>query len=173
MITVSIILYEHIKLYQQHIYSKIKIKLSLTLKTYDISTILIINKNLSSVVKLGKDIVNTMNRTSIVYKFFYKQCEACYIDGTKRLLKTRIKQHINNEHNETIICQHQIYLNHKLDWNIVIVFHSEEKRFIFKMIHIKYHNNSINKKVDIYTSNHNYYPLLNNLKIGSYEYPPD
>ena len=145
------------------------------MKIYNISTISIVNKNLSSIIKLGKNITNTMDGTNVVYKFCYEKCEACYIDETKRSLKTRIKEYkyktskdIKNKNNESIVSQHQINFNHEFDWNNVLIVDSEsdyKKRLISEMIHIKCHQNNINKKEDIHTLNHNYFPLLKNLKI--------
>ena len=37
------------------------------------------NENLNSVIKLGKDGTNTMEKTNDVYKICCKDCEACYI----------------------------------------------------------------------------------------------
>ena len=74
-------------------------------------------KNLSSVIKLGKDSTKQMDRTNVVYKIRCKDCEACYIGETKRTLKTRIKEHINNKNNESVVWQHQINFRHEFDWN--------------------------------------------------------
>ena len=96
-----------------------------------------------------------------------KDCEACYIGETKRSLKTRIKEHINNKNNESVVCQHQINFGHEIDWNRTVEVDSEisyKKRLISEMIHIKCQKNSI-KKDDIYTLNSNYFPLLKILKI--------
>ena len=73
------------------------------LKIIVLSTIPIINKNLSSVIKLGKDSTNKMDTTNVVYKIRCKDCGACHIGETKRTLKTRIKEHINNKNNESVV----------------------------------------------------------------------
>ena len=109
-----------------------------------------------------------MDRTNVVYKTRCKDCEACYIGETKRTLKTRIKEHINNKNNKSVVCQHQINFRHEFDWNRTVVVDSEiiyKKRLISEMIHIKCQKNSINKKDDIYTLNSNYFPLLKSLKL--------
>ena len=109
-----------------------------------------------------------MEKTNVVYKICYKDCEACYIGETKRSLKTRIKEHINNKNNESVVCQHKINFKHEFDWNRTLLVNSEinyKKRLISEMIHNKCQKNSINKKEDIYTLNSNYYPLLKKLKV--------
>ena len=81
----------------------------------------IVNKNLSSVTKLGKD-TNTMDWTNVVYKSSRKNYEACYISETKRSIKTRINEHINDKNNQFVVSQPQINLNHKFDWyNLIAV----------------------------------------------------
>ena len=138
------------------------------MKVFKISTISIVNKNLSSVIKLGKDSTNTIDRTNVVYRICCKVCEACNIGETKRSLKTRIKEYINNKNNESVVSQHQIDFGHEFLWNRTVVVESEisyKKRSIFEMIRIKCHKNSINKKDDIYTLNSNYFPLLKGLKV--------
>ena len=101
-------------------------------------------------------------------KFVCKDCEACYIGETKRTLKARIKEHINNKNNESVVFQHQINFRHEFEWNRTVAVDSEiiyKKRLISGMIRIKCHKNSINKKDDIYTLNSNYFPLLKSLKL--------
>ena len=109
-----------------------------------------------------------MDRTNVVYRICCKDCEACYISETKRSLKARIKEHINNKNNESVVCQHQINFGHEFDWNRTVVVDSEisyKKRFISEMIHIKCQKNSINKNDNIYTLNSNYFPLLKILNV--------
>ena len=96
-------------------------KLSSCLKVFNISTIPIVNKNSSSVIKLGKDSTNTMERTNVVYRICCKDCEAYYISETKKSLKTRIKEHINNKNNESVVCQHKINFGHEFDCNRTVV----------------------------------------------------
>ena len=86
-----------------------------------------------------------MERTNVVYRICCKDCEAFYIGETKRSLKTRIKEHINNENNESVVCQHKINFGHEFDWNRTAAVDSEicyKKKPVSEMIYIKCHKNS-------------------------------
>ena len=116
-------------------------KLSSSLKAYNISTIPIVSKRLKSVIRLGKDGINTMEKTNVVFKICSKNREASYIGETKRSLKTRIKELIDNKNNESVVFQHKIDFKHEFEWNRTLVLDSEinyKKRLISEMIHVKF-----------------------------------
>ena len=108
-------------------------------------------KNLSPIVKLGKDTLEKWNKTNVVYKFTCKDCPATYIGETKRSLKTRINEHKN-----------KMNYNHEFNWEATKIIDQEsnyKKRLTSEIIHIKSSHNSINKKEDIYTLNKIYFPI--------------
>ena len=142
-------------------------KLSAILKQYNIISIPLVKKSLNSIIKLGKDVTKKWDRTNIVYKFTCKNCPAAYIGETKRTLKKRINEHRNNKNEDSVVNMHQNSFNHQFDWEGAVILDNEsnyKKRLMSEMMHIKCHNNNINKKEDIFTLNKSYIPVLRKFK---------
>ena len=138
-------------------------KLSQIFQKYNFSSIPKVCKNLSPIVKLGKDTLEKWNQKNVVYKFTCKNCPATYIGETKRSLITHINEHKNKKSIESVIYQHQMNYNHEFNWeetNIIDQESNYKKRLTSEMIHIKSNHNSINKKEDIYTLNKIFFPIL-------------
>lgn len=50
---------------------------------------------LSKFIKTHKDTVDTKKQKNVVYRIECQQCDASYVEQTKRQLSTRIKEHFN------------------------------------------------------------------------------
>ncbi|XP_043469746.1 uncharacterized protein LOC122503318 [Leptopilina heterotoma] len=137
-------------------------KLSNILREFNCTSIPLINKNSSSIIKLGKDSTKKWDRTNVVYKFDCKTCPATYIGETKRSLLTRINEH-KKVNDNSVVYRHCINFNHDFDWENVKVLDNEKnfiKRRISEMIHIKTNHSTINRKEDILTLNKTFFPLF-------------
>lgn len=51
---------------------------------------------LDKIIKAQKDKNNHLSKTNIIYKINCNNCDASYVCQTKRQLRTRLKEHINN-----------------------------------------------------------------------------
>jgi len=61
----------------------------------------------------------------MVYKISCIECNASYVGQTKRQLRTRVKEHINNSKmtstKYTVITDHMKKFSHSFDWDIKIL----------------------------------------------------
>ena len=78
-------------------------KIVTILKPYNFRILPLIEKSLSSVIRLGKDPTKKCDKTNVVYKFFCKSCPASYVGETKRTIKIRINEHQKNNNLESHI----------------------------------------------------------------------
>ena len=138
-------------------------KISSILKSFNFRTLPVTKKSFSSIIKLGKDITEKWDRTNVVYQFACKSCPASYVGETKRTVKTRIKEHQNNNNPDAVVFQHMSEHSHEFDWDNTKILDYEYhyyKRLVSEMIHIKSNKNSINKKEDVKVLNPSYFQLL-------------
>jgi len=126
-----------------------------TSKKFQFNTIFTINNKLSTIIKTGKDKIEKMNCSDVVYKIKCKDCDASYVGQTKRQLHTRIKEHksdINKRTgNHSVVSLHQLEKSHTFDWENVLILdkeHSYYNRITSEMMHIKKQTNGINKQQD-------------------------
>ncbi|KYQ60037.1 hypothetical protein ALC60_00918 [Trachymyrmex zeteki] len=124
-------------------------------------------KPINRFIKSGKDKLEKMDQCNVVYKICCLDCNASYVGQTKRKAKTRIKEHKSNikRSNDalTILSQHQIDKNHKINWENIKILDIEpyfQKRMTSEMIHIK-KINGMNKQSDTEKLPEIYFPLLN------------
>ncbi|EZA47078.1 hypothetical protein X777_16770 [Ooceraea biroi] len=103
------------------------------------------------VIRLGKDMLTSSQKTNVVYKIKCADCEACYIGQTKRHVTVRINEHKSNikknESDWSVVSCHRAHDGHEFDWMHVDVLHQDKhlrRREIAEMICIKKHSNSIN-----------------------------
>ena len=82
-----------------------------------------------------------------------KDCNYLYIGQTKRKLKTRLKEHINDVkkpiNSLSVISNHRIDTDHMMDCGNTKILDSERayyKRLISEMIHIKTQEKGLNKQ---------------------------
>jgi len=124
-------------------------------KKHNINTIFTINNKLSHIIKTGKDKINKIKCSNVVYKINCNNCDASYVGQTKRQLHTRIKEHRSDINKRTgllsVVSLHQLNNNHEIKWdnvNILDKEHAYNNRIVSEMIHIKKQNNGLNKQND-------------------------
>jgi len=125
---------------------------------------------LNQFIKTHKDREPRSSNNNVVYKISCKNCEATYVGQTKRQLKTRIKEHVNNirldPSKHSVVSEHIINFNHNFDWENVIILdheHNYYKRMISEMIHIKEQNKGLNCMNDTDLLDNCYFEILNTL----------
>jgi len=88
---------------------------------------LILNK-LNHFIKVHKDPLPNEQKTNVVYRINYLDCNASYVGQTKRQLITRIKEHQSNIDNPsanlTVVSEHRL-AGHEFDWNNVSILDNE------------------------------------------------
>ena len=113
------------------------------------------NNKLNKFIHAGKDKLNNLEMTSVVYKIVCKDCDAAYVGQTKRQLSTRVREHRSDikksSGNLSVISLHRINEGHEFDWDNVKILDRENnlnKRLTSEMLYIKKQVNSINKQND-------------------------
>jgi len=126
------------------------------------------NHKLNKLIKTGKDQLNKLQHTNVVYRIQCSNCDATYVGQTKRQLKTRIKKHRQDiqkkSGNFSVVTEHKIDYNHEFDWDNIEILDTERfynKRLISENLHIKRQINSINKQTDTIFFPDLYLPILN------------
>jgi len=114
-----------------------------------------IPKKLNNLIRKGKDKLNDMQTTNIVYKLNCKHCDKVYIGQTKRHLETRIKEHKNNikyaSGRFSVVSNHRLQNDHDFNWDKPNILHKEnnrKKREVAEMFYIKRYENTINLQKD-------------------------
>jgi len=78
-----------------------------------------IPRRLDTIVKKGKDKLDTQQETEIVYRINCKNCDKAYVGQTKRHLATRLKEHKNNIRNVSgnfsVVTDHRLKFDHDFD----------------------------------------------------------
>ncbi|KYQ52671.1 hypothetical protein ALC60_08203 [Trachymyrmex zeteki] len=122
---------------------------------------------LNRFIKSGKDKLDKMDQCDVVYRINCLDCNASYVEQTKRKTKTRIKEHKSNikksKDTLTVISQHQINNEHKINWDNIQILDIEpyfQKRLTSEMIYIKKQINGINKQSETEKLLEAYFPLL-------------
>jgi len=121
-------------------------KISNVLCDSEIKTAYKYNNKLHQFIKPKKDPLQNIQKNNVVYKIECSDCKATYIGQTKRQLGTRIKEHKQNinkkSDSQTIITEHIVNNNHRMDWNNTKIIDTEtnyNRRLISECIHIKRH----------------------------------
>ena len=65
-------------------------------KKYGFNVAYSCGNSLNKFIKKGKDKIDNLCRSNVVYKIKCLECEASYVGQTKRQLKTRVKEHRSN-----------------------------------------------------------------------------
>lgn len=112
-------------------------------------------KKLDCIIKRGKDYLNNLRQTQLVYKINCSNCDATYIGQTKRHLLTRIKEHQSDikkhDSNHSVISKHRLSHQHEFNWLKPEILHREnhlKKREIAEMFFIKKYDRTINLQRD-------------------------
>jgi len=124
--------------------------------------------NLGGFIKAHKDTHDFFNNNNVVYKIFCKDCSASYVGQTKRQLKTRTREHVNNSKSVTakpsVITEHMREFSHSFDWNNVKILDTETnyfgKRSVSEMLHIREQRNGINTQKDTELLDNAYHDVL-------------
>ena len=66
------------------------------LKKFHIHTIFRIPFGIEGLITLGKDVLNRLEKSSVIYKLICKWCKVTYVGQTGRLLNTRVDEHKTN-----------------------------------------------------------------------------
>jgi len=78
----------------------------------------VLNK-LDNFIKASKDRNQISSNNNVVYKIFCKNCDVSYVGRTKRQLKTRLKEHINNIKSHatkhSVASEHILNYEHEFD----------------------------------------------------------
>ena len=88
-----------------------------TLKKYNICSVPSLNRELSSIIRLGKDKTVKWETPGAVYKFDCQKCDARYIGESKRPLSVRIKEHSDMKNKNTVVSEHVLNDSHSFDWD--------------------------------------------------------
>lgn len=125
---------------------------------------------LGTFVKAHKDKNHQTSNNNVIYKIYCKDCDASYVGQTKRQLKTRLKEHMNNfkldQSKHSVITEHMLNFNHSFNWDNVKILDSEcnfHKRLISEMLHIKEQKNGINSNKDTEMLDCAYFNILDEL----------
>jgi len=97
---------------------------------------------LSKFIMVHKDSLPSSARSNVIYKINCLDCDASYVNQTKRTLNTRVSEHRSharrNSIQNSVIADHGSSFRHEFDWDKIL---DEEinynKRLISEMIFIK------------------------------------
>jgi len=110
---------------------------------------------LNRFISRGKDKIKFMSQSECVYKIVCSDCDASYVEQTKRQLAIRIKEHkgdINKKNDSlSVISNHRLEKNHEFDWSETRILDRESsynKRLVLEMVFIKTQKNELNKQSD-------------------------
>jgi len=110
---------------------------------------------LNKFIKVHKDVLPVLSRSSVVYKINCSDCNASYVGQTKRTLNTRVNEHKShirrNPVQSSVITDHRKKSKHEFDWDNVKILDVESnynKRLISEMIHIKNQKDGLNAQTD-------------------------
>jgi len=128
-----------------------------------------VSNKLNSLIKLHKDPLPKTHRSNVIYKISCLNCEASYVEQTKRKLATRIKEHRADINKTTgslsVVSLHRLE-GHEFDWNNVSILDEEPRyvrRIISEMLHISKQNHSINIQSDTELLDDLYQPIIHNI----------
>ena len=110
-------------------------------KKFKIDVIPVLNKELSNVIKKGKDVLEKMQNSGVVYRIKCKNCPAAYIGETNRKLRERLSEYKRDvrNNNDSVIATHCNTHNHSMGWENTSILDRESvwrSRLISEMLHI-------------------------------------
>ena len=151
--------------YKAALYNKFKN----SCKRYNFLPVPYLNKNLSRIVKRGKDVTDKFSVTGVVYRLKCMNCSASYVGETKRALIDRVNEHRNDvlKKRDTVVASHCIDNNHSMDWERAEILDREgvwRLRIISEMLHIHMEKSPLNKKEDTDFLAKSYARLLDNCR---------
>jgi len=88
-------------------------------KKYDFNLAYTTTNSLQKYIKTGKDKLNPVSCCGVVYKINRHNCNASYVDQTKRSRKTRVKEHVMDLKKSlgslSVVSDHRLTFNHDFD----------------------------------------------------------
>ena len=121
-------------------------------------------------VRLGKDRLDRLNNSNVVYKINCNDCNGFYIGQTSRLLKIRLTEHereIKNKKSQSAIFEHASNYNHSFKFDNFQILDIETQyysRLFSEMINIVFHDSKINRITDTHNLRNNYKHFLKMFK---------
>ena len=152
-------------------------KIKRLLNDYNLTTVFRNTSKLDKLIKLGKDPLEKLEKSNVIYKTPCLYCSRTYVGQTGRMLFVRCEEHrknINlNEKYHNVVTKHRInnksdaVSQHDFDWVDIKILHKESsyfKRIIAEMSFIKKEGkNSINIVSDLKDYNPSYDIILDQL----------
>ena len=100
---------------------------------------------MEGLITLGKDVLNRLEKSGVVYKLLCKRCKVTYVGQTGKLLNTRVEEYKKNlerkcNYHNVLPGHRKEYADHNFDWNNAEILHSESnkgKREFLEMLYIK------------------------------------
>lgn len=142
-------------------------KFSWVTKKYNFALAFAGSRSLGRFIRAGKDRLDRLAQSDVVYRMECKDCDAVYVGQTKRQLGTRLKEHRSDIRNRplspSVVSCHRIEFGHEFDWENVSILDQETsypKRRISEMLHIKCQSQAINKQSDTELLSDDYLPVL-------------
>ena len=88
---------------------------------------------MEGLISLGKDILNKLGKSGVIYKLICKRCKVTYVGQTSRVLNTRVEEHKKNvgrkcNYHNVLSDHREEYADHDFDWNNVEILHSESNK---------------------------------------------
>ena len=122
---------------------------------------------LNGIIRLGKDPVNKLDKTNVIYNINCENCPSTYIGQTKRCLSERINEHkkyiIKND-NKSVLAFHSSTKTHNFDFDKVKILDTEKflhKRLFLEMLNIEFYPNTLNIMQDTQFLKHSYKKNVN------------
>ena len=89
---------------------------------FQIHTIFRIPFGMEELITLGKDVLNRLEKSGVIYKLICKRCKVTYMGQTGRLLNTRVEEHKKNlgrkcNYHNVLSDYRKEYADHDFDWN--------------------------------------------------------
>ena len=158
-------------------FGNLSYKIKRLLNDYNLTTVFRNTSKLDKFIKLGKDPLEKLENSNVIYKIPCLDCSKTYVGQTGRMLFVRCEEHkknINlNEQYHNVVAKHRINnksdagSQHDFDWDDIKILHKESnyfKRIIAEMFFIKKEaKNSINVVSDLKDYNPSYDIILDQL----------
>ena len=153
-------------------FGQISKKIESMLKKCQIHTIFRILFGMEGLITLGKDVLNRLEKSGVIYKLICKRCKVTYVGQTGRPLNTRVEEHKKNlgrkcNYHNVLSDHRKECADHDFDWKNVEILHSESnkgKREFMEMLNIKREGTySISLKTDLVKYNGCYDSMISYL----------
>ena len=111
-------------------------------------------KKLNAFITLGKDKLDKLDRSNVVYKINCRDCESNYIGQSLRKLSFRLNEHrsyVEKNCQKSVIAKHANSMNHKIDFDNIKILDNEailKKRLFSEMVNIHISQKTLNKIED-------------------------